>query len=250
MELQKRKEILDSLNIKLKRKKYFALLLALFTLGVNVFAWFVFSSSVNLQLNASVSSWDVTFNDGNDELSKNVIINVTNMRPGMDDFEKKYVINNAGEVGATFSFKITSIELLGKTIDLSKNNDPITYFNTYFPFNITFTSSKDYLDFNDSLDFSFKLKWDYESSDKYFSQSNIYEYNPTFSYYKKNSQTTYVLDNTVNSASTFNSNKSNLFLDKDDADTYFGMKCKEYENTSGMACLKINIRLNAEQINE
>ena len=250
MELQKRKEILDSLNIKLKRKKYFAMLLALFTLGVNIFAWFVFSTSVNLQLNASVSSWDVTFNDGNDELTKNVIISVTNMRPGMEDFKKTYVINNAGEVGATFSFKITSIELLGKTIDLTKNPDAISYFNTYFPFNISFSNTKDFLNYNESLDFSFNLEWGYDSNDKYYSQTNIYEYNPTFDYYKKNSQNSYIIDNTIDSVSMFNNNKSNLFLDKDDADTYFGMKCKDYESSSGMACLKINIKLIAEQVNE
>lgn len=249
MELQKRKEILDSLNNKLKRKKYFALLLALFTLGVNIFAWFVFSSSVDLSLNASVSSWDVTFNDGNNEITKNVIVNVTNMRPGMEEFSKTYVINNAGEVGATFRFDIISIDLLGNSIDLSKNLDPIGYFNTYFPFNISFSNTKSFIDYNDSIEFTFDLNWDYDSTDQYFPQNNIYEFNPTLSYYKKNSQTTYILDNTIDSATKFNNNRSNLYLDKDDADTYFGMRCKEYESYSGMACLKVNIRLTAEQFN-
>ena len=43
MDLQARKEKLDLLSSKLKKKKFWAILLALFTLSVNAFAWFVFS---------------------------------------------------------------------------------------------------------------------------------------------------------------------------------------------------------------
>lgn len=247
MELQKRKEILDSLNNKLKRKKYISLLLALFTLGVNIFAWFVFSSSTELNLNASVSSWDVKFNDGNDILSKNVIINITNMHPGMEDFFKTYTINNRGDVSANFSFNVESIELLGKTIDLESNQDSISYFNEMFPFNMSLYKSKDILNNNESLEFSIDLNWDYENTDSYFSQANLYEFNPTFSYYTKNSEDIYVLNNSINS-SNFTSNKNDLYIDKDDADTYFGMMCKDYEKNTGTACLKVKVTLTAEQI--
>lgn len=249
MELQKRKEMLDSLNVRLKGKKYIALLLALFTFGVNVFAWFVFSSSTDLQINASVSSWDIKFSDGNTDLSKNVIINITNMRPGMEDFSKTYVINNKGEVPATFNFKIKSIELLGTKVDLINNNDSVSYFNRIFPFEINLYKTKDVLNNNDSLDFRFDLKWDFENLEKFYPQDTLYEYNPTLNYYKKTGTDTYIIDDSITSSYFFTTNKGNLFLDKDDADSYFGMKCKEYEKTTGSACLKINIILNAEQIN-
>lgn len=249
MELQKRKEILDSLNNKLKRKKYISLLLALFTLGVNIFAWFVFSSSVGMELDGSVAAWDIQFSSENQELNKNVIVNVTNMKPGMPDFNKTFLINNSGDVEATFTYNITSITMLGKTVNINNKNSA-NYFNTYFPFKLDFVASKDVLGNNDSLEFTVNLKWPYDSPGlNYYPQGKFYSFNPTFSYYSKNSNGTYYLNNSIDSSSKFNSDKDYLYLEKDDADSFFGMECKKYEETSGTSCLKINIKLIAEQNN-
>ena len=50
--------------------------------------------------------------------------------------------------------------------------------------------------------------------------------------------------------SNYLTNLNNLYLDKDDADTYFGMKCHEYESTSGHSCLEIGLLLRVSQVNQ
>ena len=39
----------------------------------------------------------------------------------------------------------------------------------------------------------------------------------------------------------------NLYLEKDDADTYFGERCHTYESSSGEACMIITVKLVAIQ---
>ncbi len=46
------REQLEVLQKKFRKKKYLSILLALFTLGVNIFAWFAFSANAGLELDA------------------------------------------------------------------------------------------------------------------------------------------------------------------------------------------------------
>ena len=61
---------------------------SLFTLGVNIFAWFVFTTNASVGLDATVASWDVEFRDDQDQAMQNFTISVTKMKPGMPDFTK------------------------------------------------------------------------------------------------------------------------------------------------------------------
>ena len=63
MKKQITREQLESLRKSLNKRKYFSILLALFTLGVNIFAWFAFSANAGLELDANVAAWDVEFKD-------------------------------------------------------------------------------------------------------------------------------------------------------------------------------------------
>ena len=50
---------------------------------------------------------------------------------------------------------------------------------------------------------------------------------------------------------TFDSNKLNLYLEKDDADSYLGYSCKNYkDNTGEQSCFNFHLILTVTQINE
>ena len=127
MSLQTRKERLEYLQKKLRKKKYMALLFAFFLLGVNAFAWFVFTTSVGVQVQANVAAWDIRLRDENNQLVEEAVIEVTLMKPGMTTFSKTYTINNVGEVDAAFSYEVESISILGRNVNLSSVVDKEDY---------------------------------------------------------------------------------------------------------------------------
>lgn len=241
--LQTRKEKLERINRKLKRKKYTAILLALFTLGVNAFAWFVFSTQVGAEVHGSVASWDIELTNSNNQLVNNVLIEV-NMKPGMPDFSQTYQIHNQGEVDATFTYEVDSLSILGRNITLTGINDLDDYLENYYPFSITISSNKSVIPSLDTANFTVTVEWDFEDSTKYHALNNVYDFDPGFTYYQL-SNGNYVEFNAT--SSNYLTNRSSLFLQRDDADTYFGSNCKTYEDTSNAACLQIGITLAVQQ---
>ena len=241
------KEKIDSLSNRFKKRKYISILLALFTLGVNIFAWFAFSEQAQLELDASVASWDVEFKDENDQvISRNILVEITKMKPGMPDFNKTIEIESNSDVYANFSYVVDSVKILGQDLDLTNKGDVIQYLRNFYPFSIRMSSDKTTLSPTDSVSFSLDVVWPYDSQTPlYYGQDEIYSYNNTFAYYIK-SGTNYTKAS-ISSETVYNGLKSNLYVDKDDADTFFGMMCKEYETTSNKPCVVLNMRLIVEQ---
>lgn len=246
MKKGKKSENLEEMLGKFRRNKYISILLALFTLGVNIFAWFAFSANAGLGLDGTVSSWDVEFKDSSGEVFRNIVVDVTKMKPGMPNFSETIEIESRSDVQSTFSYEVVSFSLLGTNVDLTNKSNVIQYLNSFYPFSISFTPSSTTLSPNDSITFSVGVVWPYESqTPQYFAQDEVYDYNESFVYYTL-SGSNYVETNVSNS-SAYTSNKANLFLEKDDADTYFGMQCKSYETSSGNPCLSMTVRLLVEQ---
>lgn len=240
-------ETIIALKKALLKRKYFSILLALFTLGVNIFAWFVFTTTARLELDATVAAWDVQFRDDSDQAMQSFAIDITKMKPGMDDFTKTISVYNRSDVDADFIYEVLSFDLLGHHFETGNSNDMINYLQNNYPFSVTLNASKNILGASDEVQFDVILTWPYESNElHYYKQDEVYNYEPSLSYYRylNNIYSLYSVD-----AAAYNSNKTNLYLDKDDADTYFGMKCHEYEDNTGKACLSLNVRLLVQQKN-
>ena len=200
-------------------------------------------------VDGTVASWDVEFYDSNGESTHNAIIEVTKMKPGMADFNKTIYVDNKSDVDADFRYEVTSFSILGNTVDVPSGQDPIQYLNTFYPFSVRLSSSKNILLQNDSLTFDIDVTWPYESTTpKYFKMDSVYEYDDSFIYYKLNGSN-YTEYNVPNS-NIYNSERNNLYLEKDDADTFFGMKCNTYEKTTNKACLVVNMKLSVIQRQE
>ena len=241
------REKIEALNKRLKKKKYVSILLAFFTLGVNIFAWFAFSANVGLELDATVASWDVEFRDENEVLSKDVEVEVSKMKPGMDDFVKTITVETKSDVESSFSYEVTSFSLLGHTIDLTTKSDVTTYLKEFYPFSVRLIPSKVTLTKDDSITFDVSVIWPYEvTPTPYFAQDEVYSFNDSFIYYQQSSGS---YSETEVTSSTYDSLKSSTYLEKDDADSYFGIECHKYEENSGKACLVLKLRMLVEQKN-
>lgn len=242
-----RKAKITSFNKAILKRKYISIFLALFTFGVNIFAWFAFSSHANVSLDATISSWDVEFSS-NGEATQNLVIDVTKMKPGMNNFTKTIDVSNHSDVSADFTYEITSFKLLGHTFNNMTSSQLITYLGSNYPFNVSFNASKMILTTNDTLTFDINVAWPFESaSTTYYKLDSAYQYDSSFVYYKlvNNSYNPFSVPN----SSVFNSNLNELYLEKDDADTFFGMNCDTYESNSGEACLVLNLKLMVLQRN-
>ena len=244
MDLQTRKEKLDLLNSRLKKKKFMAILLALFTLGVNAFAWFVFSTHSEFEYDGQVASWDIELKEGG-QLVNDFII-TANMKPGMTTVTKNYEINNLGDVDAKLTYSIESLKIMGRDVDLTGISDPVNYLGTFYPFSVSVSSNKSIINPNSTANFSVIISWDFENAASYYALDSIYDFDSSFTYYKKEGSTYTPFEV---AASTYGANRSSLYLEKDDADTYFGMKCGTYQDSSGLNCLEVKILLTVEQNN-
>ena len=241
------KEKIGKLRKAFLKKKYISILLALFTLGVNIFAWFAFSTTAEVELDGTVASWDVAFKDSNGVESSHFIVEVADMKPGMTTFSKAITVTNKSDVQAEFVYTIQSLKLFGNNVTDFDNNNVDNYLQSTYPFIISVVPSKNSLDTNDSLTLNVSVAWDYESEDPlYFKTLNLYTYDEGFNYYTLN-ENTYSLAE-VNS-STYDSLKNTLYLEKDDADTFFGEKCGEYEKSTSKPCLELDLQLQVQQKN-
>lgn len=242
MDLQARKEKLDALQNRLKRKKFVAILLALFTLSVNAFAWFVFSTHSEYTYEGRVAAWDVQVKEG-EQLVNDVTVAV-DMKPGMSDFSKNYVVNNLGDVEAKLTYSVKSFTILGRTVDVSNIVNVDQYLQEFYPFAITVSADRNILPSNTSANFGVTVHWGFEDNTAFYGLNNIYDFDEGFTYYTK-SGSTYSPFNAT--ASNYAENRSSLYLEKDDADTYFGMACGDYQKTQSLPCLEINLLLTVEQ---
>lgn len=210
MKKQITREQLESLRKSLNKRKYFSILLALFTLGVNIFAWFAFSANAGLELDATVAAWDVEFKDNTGVIARDILVEVTKMKLGMPDFNKTIEIESKSDVSANFSYQVLSLSILGHTINLANIQDVEDYLENYYPFSVTFDASSYVLSPTDSVTFEVNIVWPYDSqTPKYYQQNEAYDYNESFYYYLK-SGTTYT-ETSIASQADFNTNLNSLY---------------------------------------
>lgn len=245
-------KVYNALQKQRKRLKRRSIFLALFVLGVNAYAWFVFISSASVNVRSNVISWDVNFLDENSEV-KDLQILTSDLYPGMDTYTKTIKIKNNSDLRAKFEANIDSISVLGEEVSNFSNTyeEKVNYLKNTYPFIVNITYPKDILDKNDSMDLVITIDWPYENTDalarEYYKLTNQYKYDDSVIYYKLVNNS--YVDAGITSAN-FDSNKLNLYLEKDDADSYLGYSCKNYKDNTAQSCFKFHLVLTVTQINE
>lgn len=227
-----------------KRLLLRSLLFALFLIGVNIFAWFTYVSKAGLQLEGNISSWDVEFN-ANGKPTTKVDFYVSDMKPGMLDYSQKVIIHNLGEVSADVSYDIASLSIMGRDVDASNKDEIIRRLNSFYPFSVNLNIDSVIIQPQGYTNFSASLSWDYENQEKFYQLDSLYDYNGEFNYYNL-VDGKYVVNDSV-TADNFNELRNNLYLEKDDADSYFGYACGQYEKNTGKSCLAMKLVLKVIQ---
>lgn len=227
-----------------KRMLLRSFLFALFLIGVNIFAWFTYVSKAGLQLEGNISSWDVEFN-ANGKPTTKVDFYVSDMKPGMLDYSQKVIIHNLGEVSADVSYDIASLSIMGRDVDVSNKDEIIRRLNSFYPFSVNLNIDSVIIQPQGYTNFSASLSWDYENQEKFYQLDSLYDYNGEFNYYNL-VDGKYVVNDSV-TADNFNELRSNLYLEKDDADSYFGYACGQYEKNTGKSCLAMKLVLKVIQ---
>lgn len=94
--------------MKKKNKKflYIRLIFVIVLVVSNTFAWFIYVTKVDNNVNVHVKSWDVTFQSGDHEISNTVNVDIDNLYPGMEDYTYEITAYNKSEVSATLSYSI------------------------------------------------------------------------------------------------------------------------------------------------
>lgn len=247
-------EVYEKLQKNRKKVKRHALVMILLLFGVNAFAWFTFITEADFNFNATVVAWDVNFYNDSTEVN-NIVINVGEIYPGFGDtsvdsnnlpYKKTVEISNDGDVPATFIYKVESFKIMGQNAIVGEYSDVefISLMESMYPFTIKLTSSSNKVAPGEKLNFEFSLYWLYEDNDKYYKLNQLYEYDPSFVYYTY-SDGSYVA--TTVDETTFPMMRDSLYLQKDDADSYFGSKCAEYEAATGNKCVSVDVKLKVAQ---
>lgn len=222
-----------------------SVLLIAFLLIINTFAWFTYITKANLSINGSVVSWEVSFLDQN-SIVKDIDIAITDMKPGMMQFSKTIDIVNNSDVAAKFTYKIKSVEFLGTEIFKGEETEAIKQkLEQDFPFSLKIIVGKQDLDLTDTSSFQVTMDWTYEE-DKYYKVNSLYTFDPAINYYVL-SNNTYQIDNTVTSENFLEKMQTGLYLEKDDADSYFGYACGNYEMNTNKPCMDIHMDLEVSQ---
>lgn len=153
----------------MKKIKIRNLILLLFLLMFNTYAWFIYASKVSVGLTASVSSWNVEFVSDAGETVTNIDVVVKKIYPGMDTFEKKVVVYNRGETAATLSYEIKYLKIMDEVYEVSETtgitSDTIkSKIEQEYPFKIIIEMDDTNLSVeNGEGSFTIKIEWPYES---------------------------------------------------------------------------------------
>ena len=221
-----------------KAIKIRAMIMTGFLFAINTFAWFIFITNGDGKINADVIAWDIAFIDEESQ-TELLDIELQDLYPGMEVYSRYIIVKNKSDLDATFDYELQDIFIFGKEytsddLENSLKND--------FPFSIEFGHDKIELDKGDYLNFASYVIWPFEASEPYVKLNKAYEYNSGFTYYTLENGTyteAYVYPMNFNSLV-----ETGLYLESDDADSYWGEKSVTYreENPNGKA-LTLRVKL-------
>ena len=216
-----------------------------FLLAFNVFAWFIYISKVNTEMDIHAVSWDVVFSEGGTAV-KDVTI-ALDVYPGMEQYTHSISVNNASETAANLFFDTKSVTLFGEELLTSSMTEiqKQSMLSNDLPMSIEYTFTRTVVNQASTSSFTVYVNWPYENTN-YYKIPSVFPYSSDLTYYIKNGSNYYVQEVT---SATYDTLKSSLYLEKDEIDSYIGEKCGVYQNTYNKSCLVIKGELVAEQAN-
>lgn len=160
----------------MKKIKIRNILVLIVLLAFNAYAWFIYTTKVNMDLSAHVSSWDVEFVSKEGGITSEVTVSVERVYPGMETFERTIQVNNRGDMEATLSYTVMSAKIMDEYYEIGQtlpeeteeltSDDIESILNNNYPFTITIEKDESSLSAENGVGyFKISVAWDYESGD-------------------------------------------------------------------------------------
>lgn len=154
-----------------KKVKIKNLIILIFLLIFNTYAWFIYATRVSADLSVHVSSWNVEFVTGEGDITTNIEIVVDRIYPGMETFERTIEVHNKGETKAVLDYEIESLKIMDDTYEVNEETGLTTQdienkIKTEYPFKINIEKNDNQLE-QGSKDGYFKItiEWPFDSGD-------------------------------------------------------------------------------------
>lgn len=154
-------------NQKSMPVRIISILLFSVILIVSTFAWFSSQKDIKLGgLQGDVTSWDVAYYVRNEErMDETATFTISEFYPGMDLYQDRVNIYNIGTSSSNIQYELISVKVFGETlyqkgaasnqltvrVDNATKTTHIFSGDTRYPFKISYTYDKDYL--NGKYDF-------------------------------------------------------------------------------------------------
>lgn len=168
-------------SVFFKRIKITHILLLIVLLAANSYAWFIYVNTISNEVDVHVKAWRIDFTDENTPVTDYVDVVVDSVYPGMTPYAKEIDAHNYSDLGATVSFEILSVSIMGDEyiteegkLDLGlqlDGDEPTTselqtMLNTDYPFKITFNISSNSISAGNGVStYTIGINWPYESGD-------------------------------------------------------------------------------------
>ena len=171
----------------IKKIKLRHMIILLFLLMFNTYAWFIYTTKVNTTIDAHVSSWNVEFISKEGGVESNLLVSVDKIYPGMTPFEYDVNVKNEGEMKAKLDYEIRTIRIMDDNYivsDTLSSQEIENQIKQKYPFKINIISNDSKMDPKGGTgNFKIIVSWDYESGD----DSKDTEYgNKAYQFYKDN----------------------------------------------------------------
>lgn len=180
---------MDKLVKILKKIKLRNIIILILLLVFNTYAWFIYATRVDTSLSVHVSSWDIEFVSGNEEITTDIEIEVDKIFPGMTPFEKNIEVHNKGETKAYLTYELKSLEIMGETFAVNEENGMTSdeleeKIRNEYPFKILINASgTGILEQNGSGNFNIGVNWLFESGND---QLDTYWGNKAYEFQEQN----------------------------------------------------------------
>ena len=191
------------LSRKERRTKHRVTLRTLFLLSVtlifNTYAWFLYATTVSMNLTAHVDAWKVQFEVDETLVEREFDFIIAHAYPGMDDKSQVVEIRNSGERPADITYSIKKIRIfddefisteyaqeLGTVpVDTTVLTEAqlLSKIQNDYPFRVSVQTALQTLAIGQSSTLTITFEWDYESGD----DETDTDYGPrAYEYYEDN----------------------------------------------------------------
>ncbi len=166
---------------RLKKIRPTRLVILLFFVISNSFAWFIYATKVDNDVSVHVRSWNVMFQAGEHQITESIPLIIDSVYPGMEDYVYSIDAYNNSEVSATLSYELLEANIMGTqymttigrtALGEEANENDITsqelenILKDNFPFSIKISTSNSIIQLGDGKEtYSIRVVWPYEQND-------------------------------------------------------------------------------------